>query len=69
MGLPVENYAQVGFSHAMGRDDYEDDFPLSFLVGSRGPFVPLKFKNLVIRSHGYKVGSIGSDGESSTLCE
>jgi hypothetical protein len=44
------------------------NFPLSLLVDSRGPFVPLKFKNSVIRSHGYKGGSIGSDGESSALC-
>lgn len=42
--------------------------PLSFLVASRGPFVPIKFKNSVIESYGYKGGSISSDDEPFAFC-
>jgi hypothetical protein len=40
--------------------------PIIF-VGSRGPFMPLKNENSVIDSQGHQGGSIGSDGQSSTL--
>jgi hypothetical protein len=62
-GQKLDSFKRSRCIHQRG-----SNFPLYFLVDSRGPFVPLKFKNSVIRSQGYKGGSISSDGELSTLC-